>query len=305
MSDSALEFPKYLVSCEWLRERLGEPDLVVIDIRGYVRSEDKGGGRQVSSYDPAPDEYAKGHIPGSVYVDWTRDIVDGDAVVKAQIAPPDVFAQAMSSRGVGDATRVLVADHSGGHFATRMWWALHYYGHARVAVLDGGYKRWEVLGLPLDSGTTMQPGVATFTAKVNPDLIANVEDVAALVERGDGQLIDARDAATFAGETQRGARGGHIATAKHFPASAMFGSDGLWKSPDEIRRLAEQSGLDLDAPTTSYCNGGVTATAVMFGLMQAGATQVRNYDGSWNEWGERADLPVESNRDLWGRDERK
>lgn len=301
MSKSAFELPEYLVSCKWLQEHHGEPDLVVIDIRGYVRTQDRGGGRQVSSYEPAPDEYAQGHIPGAVYVDWTRDIVDASASVKAQIAQPEAFAEAMSTRGIGDATRVVVADHTGGHFATRMWWALRYYGHDRVALLDGGYKRWEALGLPLDTGVTGQPGIATFTAKDNPDLIANVDDVAALVHVGEGQLIDARDAATFSGETQRGARGGHIPTATHFPASAMFGSDGMWKSPDEIRQLADDSGLDLNAPTTAYCNGGVTATAVLFGLMQAGATQVRNYDGSWNEWGEREDLPVEGNRDLWGR----
>lgn len=299
MTEFAFQFPEFLVSCEWLHDHLGESDLVVIDIRGYVRTQDQGGGRQVSSYDPAPDEYAQGHIPGAVYVDWTRDIVDTQSPVKAQIAPPDVFAEAMGNRGIGDATRVVVADHTGGHFATRMWWALRYYGHTRVAVLDGGYKRWMALGFPLDAGSTKQPGAAAFTARAIPDLIANADDVAAMIDEGDGQLLDARDAATFAGETQRGSRGGHIATARHLPASAMFGDDGLWKSPDEIRKVADDAGIDLEVPTTTYCNGGVTATAVLFGLMQAGARQVRNYDGSWNEWGERFDLPVEANRDLW------
>ena len=147
MPDSVL--PGTLVNPEWLAERLTQPGLQVVDIRGYVKTEDLGEGRQHAEYVGARDEYDREHIPGSVFVDWTTDIVDPDNEVKAQLAPADRFAEAMGRRGIGDETDVVVVDHTGGHFATRLWWALKYYGHDRVAVLDGGFNRWKGLGLPL------------------------------------------------------------------------------------------------------------------------------------------------------------
>jgi thiosulfate/3-mercaptopyruvate sulfurtransferase len=120
--------PDSLVSTEWLADNLERAGLRVVDIRGYVRTTDLGGGRQRATYEGAPDEYAAGHIPGAVYVDWTTDITDPDDPVPAQIAPPGRFARAMEERGIGDDTAVVVVDHSGGHFATRLWWALRYHG---------------------------------------------------------------------------------------------------------------------------------------------------------------------------------
>src|SRR5205085_123319 len=104
---------------------------------------DLGGGRQTAEYAGARDEYDAGHIPGAVFIDWTTDITDPDNAVKAQIAPPARFAEAMESRGIGNNTDVVIVDHTGGHFATRLWWALQYYGHDPVAVLDGGFNAWE------------------------------------------------------------------------------------------------------------------------------------------------------------------
>ncbi len=127
-----------LVGTDWLKEHLNDPDLRVVDIRGYVKKTDLGNGRQRAEYLAARDEYDEGHIPGAVYIDWTRDITDPEDAVPAQIAPPDRFASVMGSLGIGDATHVVVYDHAGGQFATRLWWALTYYGHDRVSVLDGG-----------------------------------------------------------------------------------------------------------------------------------------------------------------------
>jgi thiosulfate/3-mercaptopyruvate sulfurtransferase len=297
-----VRLPGSLVTAAWLAEHLDDPAVRVVDIRGSVTTEDLGGGCQKAIYAGAPERYAAGHIPGSVFIDWTRDIVDPDAAVKAQIAPPDRFAEAMERIGVGDDSSVVVVDDTGGHLATRLWWALRYYGHDAVAVLDGGFARWEAGGHPV-TDVPSEAHAATFTPRVRPELRATLDEVRSQIGGTERQIVDARDEGMYSGRTQRGSRGGHIPGAVNLPAQSLIGDDGGWRAPDEIRNAASAAGLDLDQPVTAYCNGGVTATQVLFGLHLAGVPldELRNYDGSWNEWGERADVPVEGDRDLFNR----
>ncbi len=279
----------------WLQDHLEDPNLRVVDIRGYVKKSDLGDGRQGAEYLPAREEYDESHVPGAVFVDWTRDIIDPDDPVPAQVAPPERFADLMGSLGIGDDTHVVVYDHAGGQFATRLWWALTYYGHDLVSVLDGGWNKWVAEGRPT-TAEAPDPAPATFTPKTRPGWRRQAEDVLAASRTGETLLLDARDAGQYTGAVTRGeGRPGHVPGAKHLHADGLFGPDGSFRPDDDLEEKLREAGVpeDREAPVVAYCNGGVAATVPLFALHRFGYGNLANYDGSWNEWGAREDLPAE------------
>jgi thiosulfate/3-mercaptopyruvate sulfurtransferase len=283
-----------LVDTAWLAAHLGDAALCVVDVRGKVLPP----GNE-PRYRPKREDYDAGHVPGAVFVDWTRDIVDLDDPVPVQIAKPEAFAMRMGQLGIGDGTTVVAYDDYDHAFAGRLAWALRYYGHDDVRILDGGWTRWVAEGRPTSSQIP-ERRPATFTPRPRPALRRTADDVARAVERGDALLIDARADEQYAGEVSAAARAGHIPGALNVPYPRLVDpSTGRFLSPPELARVFAEAGVDvasLPERVIVYCNGGVTCTVPLAALRLLGRDDVAVYDGSWNEWGNDASRPVRSGR---------
>lgn len=184
--------------------------------------------------------------------------------------------------------------HPASQFATRLWWALTYYGHREVRVLNGGFPRWLREGRPLTTEVPQFPP-AIFTPRVQPELRATAEEVLAALGRAGVRVIDARDVGQYSGQVVRQpGRRGHIPGAINIPREELVDPQtGQFRSNEELAAVFARAGVHPEEQVIAYCNGGVAATVVLFSLALLGYPHLTNYDGSWNEWGVRPDLPTE------------
>jgi thiosulfate/3-mercaptopyruvate sulfurtransferase len=270
-----------LVTTEWLAGRLGDDGLVVAEV------------------DENPDLYDESHIPGAVKLHWRDDLQDP---VERDIVDRETFERVLGERGIGNSTTVVVYGDKNNWFAAYAYWYLKVYGHADVRILDGGRQKWIDEGREL-STEVPSPAAQAYSAKERDETIRAYRDqVREWLEDGDVFLVDVRSPGEYAGELiappgyeQEGAqRAGHIPTALSIPWASAVRDDGTFKSADELRELYEGRGVSPTRPVTAYCRIGERSAHTWFVLRELlGYEDVRNYDGSWTEWGNLVDVPIE------------
>lgn len=304
------------VTKRWLLARLYEPEQTIVDCRFNLN--DPGEGRAL---------YEAGHIPGAVYLDLKLDLSapEGEHGGRHPLPDPQVFAARLSKLGIGNDTRIVAYDDEGGMNAARLWWLLRYLGHEQVFILEGGFSQWKEENYPV---TDHQPVrvPSSFTANVQPQMLAGIEEVRLLSEKlvraragertGDNAgagigaewstdaaspalpvLIDSRSNDRFRGmnETMY-PKAGHIPGAVNFFWKDTQNADGSWRSAEELQE--HFSGLDKDREVIVYCGSGVTACPNILALEKAGFKNVRLYAGSWSDWISYEENPVATEQEI-------
>jgi thiosulfate/3-mercaptopyruvate sulfurtransferase len=274
---------RYLVSTEWLADHLNDPKVRIVDCRYYFD------GRV------GHEEFAKGHIPGAVHLYYSELNTKENPIAFKMARGPQV-KQVMEAHGIGDDTLVIAYDDEGGHAASRLWLTMLVHGHGDdIRILEGGLTKWEQEGRPL-STEPAAPRSATFTPKAGPaDILLTADQMLAATTDPNAVIVDVRRLTEFTGEEVRAARGGRIPGAVRFlwQDALDWGGDRAFKSPEAIRQQLEEAGVTPDKRAVTYCQGAVRAAHTALALKMLGYENVDVYDGSWEEWGNRPDLPIE------------
>ena len=240
---------------------------------------------------PAED-FAAGHIPGAVHLDlWGVSLVDTDpAPLKAFMW---IIDHLLNLRGVDSATPVVVYDEQSGIRAARAFWFLEYFGHPDVQLLDGGFGAWTRAALPVTRESTAPPK-SGWRGTPQDATIATWRDVRDRLGRADTVVLDTRSDGEYNGTTVRAKRGGAIPGAVHVEWTRNLGPDGAFRPAADLREMYERAGVTPDKDVITYCQGGYRAAHAYLALRLLGFPRVRNYTGSWKEWGDREDLPIET-----------
>lgn len=262
--------PALLVETDWLAAHAHDPGIRVVDMR-------------VRGYD-------EGHVPGAVYL--RNDDIRDPKSPPTFLPTKEAFEQLMARLGISNRTRVIVYDERGGIYAARLWWILHHFGHSDVALLNGGWIKWSKEGRPASAEA---PRVAaTFVARPDARWVATASDVVAAIGKPGVKIVDARTTAEIEGRELRGIRrGGFIPSS--IPVYWEDALDPEWKTfkpAADLEKLYRDRGILPSDEVITYCQVGMRASHDLFVLHLLGYNSLRNYYGSWEEWGNRDDLPI-------------
>jgi len=267
-----------LVSTDWAESNLTAPNTVFVEV-----DED------TSAYDG-------GHIEGAIKLDWKEDLQDH---VKRDFVDAQQFSKLLSERGISNDDTVILYGGNNNWFAAYAYWYFKLYGHGDVKLIDGGRKKWELDGRPLSADLVDRPETSYVAQPQDKSLRAFRDDVLAAI--GSSNLIDVRSPDEYAGRLlapahlpqEQAQRAGHVPTALSVPWSKAANEDGTFKSDDELREIYNGAGLDDSKPTIAYCRIGERSSHTWFVLRELlGHGDVKNYDGSWTEWGSLVGVPV-------------
>lgn len=272
----------WLRSTDWLAERLGAPDIVVVDGSYYLSTMNRD----------AQAEYLAGHIPGAIRFDIDT-VKDADNPLPHMLPRPEVFASHMRKLGIGDGATVVVYDGAGLFAAPRVWWTFRVFGVERVFILDGGFPKWTAEGRPVEEGeVTRRP--AHFTARFDAGAVADLGDVRRALDAGAIQVVDARPAGRFSGkdpEPRPNLPSGHMPGALNVPFASLI-ADGRLKTKDELSAVFSAARVDLGRPIITSCGSGVSAAILGLALDAVGHAAWTLYDGAWAEWGSAPGCPI-------------
>jgi thiosulfate/3-mercaptopyruvate sulfurtransferase len=269
-----------LVDADWVEEHLGDPGVVLVEV------------------DEDTTAYDKGHIPGAVKLDWRTDLQDP---VRRDFIDRHGFEQLLSGRGIGNDDLVVLYGGNNNWFAAYAYWYFRLYGHQRVRLLDGGRKKWELDSRELVTAIPDRPPASYQASPQDTSLRAMRDEVIAAI--GKQNLVDVRSPDEFTGKLlapahlpqEQAQRPGHIPTARNVPWSRAANDDGTFRTDAELRALyLDEAGLDFSKGTIAYCRIGERSAHTWFVLHELlGLPDVKNYDGSWTEYGSLVGVPIE------------
>jgi thiosulfate/3-mercaptopyruvate sulfurtransferase len=273
-----------LVSTEWLAAHVNHPDVKILDASF-----------KLPGVLPLPkDDYLNAHIPGAVFFDV--DAVSDHANPLPHMFPSaEQFGRDVGALGIGNGDTVVIYDAGGWVAGPRAWWMFLSYGHDKVRVLDGGLRKWQAEGRPVERGA-VTPKPATFKATFDARRVRTMQQMVANLASHAEQVIDARAADRFEGrapEPRAGIRSGHIPGARNVPYNQLFdAATGTMKPLEDLRAAFASAGVKLDAPIVTSCGSGVSAGVLTLALYRLGVTDTALYDGSWSEWGQENGPPI-------------